>query len=108
MPRPIVILNFIPITDEESAEPQEDDMKQMSSEYQHVKDPKSRWDAQTVDAATQEQTQETQAVPAQEEGEEMDDEEEDVAMEEEKDEEQDVSFSAFLCVLGFFLALFLF
>ena len=67
------------------AEAQEEEQKNISEEYQHVTDPKSHWDAQTVDVATQEQTQETQAVPAQDEGGELDNQEEDAAMEDEEE-----------------------
>ncbi|RUS90710.1 hypothetical protein EGW08_001514, partial [Elysia chlorotica] len=74
--------------DEEMAESQEEDQKVTSKEYQHVTDPKSHWDTQTVDAATEEQTQETRAVPAQDEGGQID-EEEDVLMEDEKEEDPD-------------------
>ncbi|GFR95392.1 midasin, partial [Elysia marginata] len=74
--------------DAELQEEMEEDRKQTTSrEYQHVKDPKSHWDAQTVDAATEEQTRETQAVPAQDEGEDLDNNEEDVEMEEEEKED---------------------
>ncbi|GFO05689.1 midasin, partial [Plakobranchus ocellatus] len=58
-----------------------------SKEYQHVKDPKSHWDAQTVDTATQEQVQETQAVPTQDEEDQYDVSEEDNLMMDEQQED---------------------
>ena len=60
----------------------------MSGEFEHVKDAKSSWDAQTVDTATQEQTEEKQAVPTQEDGGEL--EEGDEEMEPEEDIEEEV------------------
>ncbi|XP_035825952.1 midasin isoform X2 [Aplysia californica] len=61
------------------------------AEYEHVKDARSQWDAQTVDTATAEQTADKQAVPSQEEEDEEEQlkADEDVKMEEEKEEEMD-------------------
>jgi len=66
---------------------------QTDGEFEHVKDSKDHWDAQTIDTATSDQTKEKQAVPSQNEGEEVE-EEDDVKMEDDKEQDEETSEAA--------------
>lgn len=85
------------VDDAEDNDVKRDDHESM--EFEHVKDAKSSWDAQTVDVATKEQMLEKQAIPNKEDedGDQVD-KDDDVKMED--DDEKKVIFP--ICNINFY------